>query len=102
MAELVDAHDSKSCAARHGGSIPSTGTSLRSRSGAKAARRSPQGEDGLEPMKYVYLRKSLAFPDQSHVGLTDDLQARLSAHNKGRSPHTNKYKASRYIRRLLR
>jgi uncharacterized protein (DUF849 family) len=26
VAELVDAHDSKSCAARHGGSIPSTGT----------------------------------------------------------------------------
>jgi hypothetical protein len=40
VAELVDAHDSKSCSARSGGSIPSTGTSLRSRSGAKAARRS--------------------------------------------------------------
>ena len=26
MAELVDAHDSKSCSARSGGSIPSTGT----------------------------------------------------------------------------
>lgn len=32
VAELVDAHDSKSCSARSGGSIPSTGTSLRSRS----------------------------------------------------------------------
>ena len=40
MAELVDAHDSKSCSARSGGSIPSTGTNLRSRSGAKVARRS--------------------------------------------------------------
>src|SRR5580658_8014780 len=29
VAELVDAHDSKSCSARSGGSIPSTGTSLR-------------------------------------------------------------------------
>ena len=29
MAELVDAHDSKSCSARSVGSIPSTGTSLR-------------------------------------------------------------------------
>src|ERR1700685_3963928 len=45
VAELVDAHDSKSCSARSGGSIPSTGTSLRSRSGAKAARRS-LGEGG--------------------------------------------------------
>jgi hypothetical protein len=27
VAELVDAHDSKSCSARSGGSIPSTGTS---------------------------------------------------------------------------
>ena len=31
VAELVDAHDSKSCSARSGGSIPSTGTTKRSR-----------------------------------------------------------------------
>src|ERR1700739_2576892 len=30
VAELVDAHDSKSCSARSGGSIPSTGTTQRS------------------------------------------------------------------------
>jgi hypothetical protein len=30
VAELVDAHDSKSCSARSGGSIPSTGTILKS------------------------------------------------------------------------
>ena len=30
VAELVDAHDSKSCSARSGGSIPSTGTTKRS------------------------------------------------------------------------
>jgi GIY-YIG catalytic domain len=59
---------------------------------AKAARRSPQGEDGLASMKYVYLLQSIPFPDQSYVGLTDDLRARFSAHNKGRSPHTDKYK----------
>ena len=28
VAELVDAHDSKSCSARSGGSIPSTGTNF--------------------------------------------------------------------------
>src|SRR5580700_6092241 len=32
VAELVDAHDSKSCSARSGGSIPPTGTTLRSQS----------------------------------------------------------------------
>jgi hypothetical protein len=31
VAELVDAHDSKSCSARSGGSIPSTGTSASER-----------------------------------------------------------------------
>jgi hypothetical protein len=35
VAELVDAHDSKSCSARSVGSIPSTGTSLRSPSDGK-------------------------------------------------------------------
>jgi len=42
-------------------------------------------------MKYVYLLQSIAFPNQTYVGLTDDVRARFSAHNKGRSPHTDKY-----------
>lgn len=48
-------------------------------------------------MKYVYLLQSVNFPNQTYVGLTDDLRARLSAHNKGRSPHTDKYKPWRLI-----
>ena len=37
---------------------------------AKAARRSPQGEEGLGPMKYVYLLQSIAFPNQTYVNVT--------------------------------
>jgi putative endonuclease len=48
-------------------------------------------------MKYVYLLQSIEFPDQTYVGLTDDLRARFSAHNKGRSPHTDKYKPWRLV-----
>ena len=36
VAELVDAHDSKSCSARSGGSIPSTGTNRSSQMFAPA------------------------------------------------------------------
>ena len=107
MAELVDAHDSKSCAARHGGSIPSTGTSLRcygrraslgvDGEAAKAARRSLEGEDGLATMKYVYLLQSINFPNETYAGLTDDLRARFGAHNKRRSHHTDKYKPWRLV-----
>jgi putative endonuclease len=52
----------------------------------------PSAMDGLGPMKYVYLLQSVEFPDQTYVSLTDDLKARFSAHNRGRSPHTDKYK----------
>jgi predicted GIY-YIG superfamily endonuclease len=48
-------------------------------------------------MKYVYLLQSVAFPNQTYVGLTDDLRARFSAHNKGRSPHTDKYRPWRLV-----
>jgi hypothetical protein len=37
---------------------------------AKASRRSPQGEDGLIPMRYACLLESIEFPDQTYVGLT--------------------------------
>jgi predicted GIY-YIG superfamily endonuclease len=43
-------------------------------------------------MTYVYLLVSVNFPKQIYVGHTDDLRARLSAHNAGQSPHTAKFK----------
>ena len=41
---------------------------------------------------YVYILKSISHPEQSYVGITKDLQARLKTHNEGGSPHTSKYK----------
>ena len=43
-------------------------------------------------MKYVYLLQSLICPDETYVGLSDDLRARFAAHNEGRSPHTAKFR----------
>jgi putative endonuclease len=44
------------------------------------------------PMKYVYILRRTTQPDETYVGLTDDLRARLSAHNEGRARHTAKFK----------
>lgn len=43
-------------------------------------------------MKYVYVLQSLANPGHFYSGITDDLQARLSAHNSGAVAHTSKYR----------
>ena len=43
-------------------------------------------------MYYVYILKSLNHPEQSYVGLTSNLNARLQKHNEGGCPHTSKYK----------
>lgn len=42
-------------------------------------------------MKYVYLIRSLKFPNQTYIGLSSDVQKRLAAHNAGKSTHTSKY-----------
>jgi predicted GIY-YIG superfamily endonuclease len=39
----------------------------------------------------VYLLQSIPHPDQTYVGVTDSLPARLTAHNTGESPHTSKH-----------
>ena len=48
-------------------------------------------------MKYVYLLESIAQPDETYVGLTDDLKSRFAAHNAGHSPHTSKFKPWRLV-----
>jgi putative endonuclease len=48
-------------------------------------------------MKYVYLLESIEHPNESYVGLTDDLRARFKAHNSGQSPHTAKFKPWRLV-----
>ena len=42
-------------------------------------------------MKYVYILESLAESGHFYTGITDDLKARLSAHNAGDVSHTSKY-----------
>jgi putative endonuclease len=45
----------------------------------------------MKPMKYVYLLQSINHPNQRYIGLTANLQQRLTTHNQGGSPHTSKY-----------
>jgi len=42
-------------------------------------------------MHYVYLLRSEKQPDQTYIGFTADLKARLKRHNAGRCTHTRKY-----------
>ncbi len=43
-------------------------------------------------MKYVYILQSLTDNEHFYTGITDDLKARLSAHNAGAVTHTAKYR----------
>ena len=43
-------------------------------------------------MNFVYILQSLHHPRQIYTGLTDDVQARLRAHNAGTSAHTAHFK----------
>lgn len=42
-------------------------------------------------MHYVYILRSISFPDQIYVGCTQNLKQRFSNHNAGTTPHTAKY-----------
>ena len=42
-------------------------------------------------MWYVYIIRSVEFPDQEYTGATEDPRQRLADHNAGRSAHTDKY-----------
>ena len=41
-------------------------------------------------MYYVYLLRSINFPDQTYRGFTTDLKTRFADHNAGKSKHTAK------------
>ncbi|UCF90288.1 MAG: GIY-YIG nuclease family protein [Desulfobacterales bacterium] len=43
-------------------------------------------------MYYVYLHRSIAHPDQTYIGYTQNLKNRMTYHNHGQSPHTAKFK----------
>jgi putative endonuclease len=42
-------------------------------------------------MKYVYILRSVEFPDRHYTGVTGDLKARLAKHNAKEVQHTSKY-----------
>ncbi len=42
-------------------------------------------------MHYVYLLRSLANSKKTYVGMTDDVQNRLTTHNEGRCPSTSRH-----------
>jgi putative endonuclease len=48
-------------------------------------------------VKYVYLLQSLHHPDRRYVGLTSDFEARVRAHNAGKSPHTCRHRPWRLV-----
>jgi putative endonuclease len=41
---------------------------------------------------YVYMLQSLSHPERFYVGMTEDLNQRLKAHNSGSVPHTSRYR----------
>lgn len=43
-------------------------------------------------MHYVYLLQSEQYPEETHIGYTENVQARLAAHNNGESIHTTEHK----------
>jgi predicted GIY-YIG superfamily endonuclease len=43
-------------------------------------------------MKYVYLIESVNHARQRYIGLTSDVDVRITAHNGGQSPHTSRYR----------
>ena len=43
-------------------------------------------------MFYVYLIRSVPFPEQRYTGFTKDLKKRFAVHNAGGSVHTSQYK----------
>ena len=43
-------------------------------------------------MKYVYLIRSISYPNQKYVGITSNVKSRLKDHNEGKSSHTAKFK----------
>jgi predicted GIY-YIG superfamily endonuclease len=42
-------------------------------------------------MFYVYLLRSINFPEQTYRGFTTDLKTRFADHNAGKSKHTAKF-----------
>ena len=46
---------------------------------------------------FVYILQSIGESEQYYMGLCEDVETRLQAHNNGQSPHTSKFKPWRVI-----
>jgi putative endonuclease len=46
----------------------------------------------MQNFHYVYILTSEVYPDRHYTGPTDNLEARLAAHNAGQCLHTSKYR----------
>ena len=85
-----------------GGSIPPGSTTLRPSGCAWRSRAEPEGWSVVPgearraktgwSMWYVYIIRSINFPEQEYTGATEDPKQRLADHNAGRSAHTSKFK----------
>ncbi|MBD3311157.1 MAG: GIY-YIG nuclease family protein [Candidatus Magasanikbacteria bacterium] len=48
-------------------------------------------------MYYVYIIQSKKYSRQFYTGFTNNIEGRLKDHNKGKSPHTSKFKPWKLI-----
>ncbi|OGV73128.1 MAG: hypothetical protein A2269_04390 [Lentisphaerae bacterium RIFOXYA12_FULL_60_10] len=46
---------------------------------------------------YVYLLRSIRFPEHTYIGFTEDLEQRVKDHNRGASVHTAPFKPWRLV-----
>lgn len=47
--------------------------------------------------RFVYILQSIDSPEQFYTGLSEDVEARLRAHNAGQSGHTAKFRPWRLV-----
>jgi predicted GIY-YIG superfamily endonuclease len=52
----------------------------------------PKKVSNMTSFYYVYVLVSKVDPTRHYIGLTDDLDSRLTTHNDGQSPHTSKHR----------
>lgn len=46
---------------------------------------------------YVYILRSIKFPDQIYIGKTSNLRQRIAKHNEGGNPSTSRYKPWKFV-----
>ncbi|MFA6522447.1 MAG: GIY-YIG nuclease family protein [Patescibacteria group bacterium] len=48
-------------------------------------------------MFFVYIIQSINFSDKRYTGFTECIESRIDEHNRGKSPHTKKFKPWKLI-----